>query len=297
MPLIIPHGKDISEFAQIMCILMMQESIEENKKKADIFESQYNKLKQEFKEYIETSRKNEEKRRQEMKADFSKRLLVVADSLNRTAGLNSEAPCEMVKNYSDNIRKNIEAVYNQMLSASGLAPIQPVKGDKFDEQKHLAVGLEYGTAYPNNTIFRVIRKGYFLESNVVRPAEVIVMKNSTVQKVIKKRLWERFMDWINPARLVLAEINQKLDILERMHKEKIEKIAMDIESLINTVHELDAKAKQADEFGRMQKERIEKIAMDIESLRNIVHELDAEAKQIDEFGRIQKERIEKIPWI
>jgi molecular chaperone GrpE len=273
---------------------MVQESIEEIKKRADGLESQYNKLKQEFKDYIENSRKNEDKRRQEIKTDFSKRLLVVADSLNRIAGLNNDATCEIVKNYSSNIRTNIEVIYNQMLSASGLIAIEPAKGDKFDEQKHMAVGVEYGTTYPDNTIYSVIRKGYIHENNLVRPAEVIVMKNSTEQKVIRISMLDRLLRWFKPAKFQFTEINQKLDERERLHKARLEKITLDIESLRNTVHELDAKAKQRDEFERIHKERLEKIALDMDILINKINELGVNAKQTNASERIHKE---KIPWI
>ncbi len=276
---------------------MVQESIEEIKRKAELFESQYNKLKQEFRDYIETCRKNEEKKRLDIKADFSKRLLVAADSLNRISGSDNEAPCELVKNYSENTRKNIEAVYNQMLTASGLSQIEPKPGEKFDDKRHTAIGLEYGTKYPDNTIFRVIRKGYLLENNVIRPAEVIIMKKPVERKVIETGAWDRFFRWIKPANPVFAEINRKMVELEQMQKEKIDKIALDMESLRKTVHELDAKAKQTSEFERIQKENTAKIAQNIESLKNMIHELDAKAKQTSEFERIQKEKIDKIPWM
>lgn len=275
---------------------MVQESIEEIKKKAERFESQYNKLKQEFRDYIETCRKNEEKKRHEIKTDFSKRLLVVADSLNRISG-SDETPCELVKNYSENTRKNIEAVYNQMLTASGLSQIEPKLGEKFDELRHNAIGLEYGTKYPDNTVFRVIRKGYLLENNVIRPAEVIIIKKPLERKVIEAGVWDRFFRWIKPAKPIFAEINRKIVELEQIQTEKIDKITLDMESLRNTVHELDAKTKQTSEFERIQTEKIDKIAQNIESLRNMIHELDGKTKQLNEFERIQTEKIDKIPWM
>lgn len=276
---------------------MVQESIEEIKKKAERFEFQYNKLKQEFRDYIETCRKNEEKKRHKIKADFSKRLLVVADSLNRLSGSDNETPCELVKNYSENTRKNIEAVYNQMLTASGLSQIEPKLGEKFDEQRHTAIGLEYGTKYPDNTVFRVIRKGYLLENNVIRPAEVIIIKKPLERKVIEAGVWDRFFRWIKPAKPMFAEINRKIVELEQKQTEKIDKITLDMESLRNTVHELDAKTKQTSEFERIQTEKIDKIAQNIESLRNMIHELDGKAKQPNEFERVQTEKIDKIPWM
>ena len=120
-------------------VLMEQENSDELRKKADKFESQYSKLKQEFKDYIEVNRKNEEKKRVEIKTDLSRKLLTVADSLTRITGSDNEQTCEMMKNYSDNLLKNIEAVYNQMLYASGLTPIEPGAGDKFSK-----------STYPNN---------------------------------------------------------------------------------------------------------------------------------------------------
>lgn len=274
---------------------MVQESIEEIKKKAERFEFQYNKLKQEFRDYIETCRKNEEKKRHEIKADFSKRLLVVADSLNRISG-SDETPCELVKNYSENTRKNIEAVYNQMLSAAGLSSIEPVEGDKFDEQKHIAVGLEYGTKYSENTIFRVIRKGYLVENNVVRPAEVIISKNPSEQKAIKIGLWDRFIRLVKPEKAKFSEIYEKMDELERTQKEKIDKIALDMESLRLSIRELDEKAKQMNEFDRLQKEKLDRISQDMESLGYTIHELGIKQERA-KSELMQKEKLEKIPWI
>jgi len=170
---------------------MEQETSEDLRKKADKFESQYNKLKQEFKDYIEASRKNEAKKRLEIRIDLSKRLLVVADSLTRIAGSDNEQACEIMRNHSDSIRKNIEVIYHQTLNASGLAPIEPRAGDKFDEKKHIAAGLEYSTKYPENSIFTIVRKGYLFENNVIRPAEVIVSKYPAEQKMIKPGFWDR----------------------------------------------------------------------------------------------------------
>lgn len=177
-------------------VAMEQENLDEIRKKADKFESQYNKLKQEFKDYIEASRKNEDKKRLEIRTDVSKRLLVVADSLTRMTGSDNEQACEIMRNHSDNIRKNIEVIYQQMLNASGLAPIEPIVGDKFDEKKHIAVGLEYSTKYPQNSIFRIVRKGYLFENNVIRPAEVIVSKESVEEKMIKPGFWDRLIGMI-----------------------------------------------------------------------------------------------------
>ncbi|VVB87786.1 Protein GrpE [uncultured archaeon] len=175
---------------------MEQQTVEELKQKADKFESQYNKLKQEFKEYIEVSRRTEEKRRVEIRTDLSRKLLVVADSLTRITVSDNGQSCENMKDYSDNFRKNIEVIYDQMLHASGLIPIEPGAGDKFDDQRHIAVGFENRTEYPRNSIIQIVRKGYLCENNVIRPAEVIISKEPAEQKTIKPGFWDRLIGLI-----------------------------------------------------------------------------------------------------
>lgn len=254
---------------------MVQENIEEVQKKVEKFETQYNKIKQEFKDYIETSKKNEDKKRLDIRSDISKRLLVVADSLNRIGGSGNASSCELMKCYTENIRKNIDAVYGQVLSASGLTTIEPMAGDKFDEQKHIAIGLEFGAKYSDNTVFKVVRKGYLLENNVVRPAEVIISKSPILQQAVKPGLWDRLLRIIKPERVHLSGIKQDMDELDRKNKEKIDKLALDIES---------------------QKEKIDIIIKEIESLRIGLQENNVKPEKAKEPQR-QLEKFDKIPWI
>lgn len=222
--------------------VMEQNNIEEIRKKAERFESQYNKLKQEFKDYIEASRRNEGAKRQELKTDTAKKLLVVADSLSRVSAAYNNISCEIVKSYSENLKKNMDAIYSQLLSASGLTPVEPAAGDKFDDKMHIATGLEYGAAYPENSVFRVIRKGYRIENNIVRPAEVIVSKRPVeVIRVARPGLWDRILRRISPAKQRFAEINQRVDEFERVQKENIGKLTQDISSLRNIIMELEEK--------------------------------------------------------
>lgn len=168
------------------------------------WKSRYDKLRQEFRDYIETSRRNEEKKREELRIDLAKKLLVVADSLSRITAADDNNPynstCD-IKSYSENLKKNIDAIYGQLLSASGLTSIEPAAGDKFDDRIHNAIGVEYSTVYPENSVFRVIRRGYHVENTVIRPAEVIVSKRPVeVPKVGKPGLLGRILRWIRPSR-------------------------------------------------------------------------------------------------
>jgi len=235
---------------------------------------QYNKLRQEFKDYIETTRRNEEIKRQELKVDSAKKLLVVADSLSRITAAYNNISCDIVKSYSENLEKNRDIIYSQLLSASSLTPIEPATGDKFDDKMHSAIGLEYGTAYPENSVFRVIRKGYRIEDTVVRPAEVIISKRPVEAIKVKKLglcLWDRILRWISPAKLRFAEVNQRIDEFERLQKEKVEELTQNISSLKT---QLEAKNQKVDELERLWKEEIERLGQNISSLRSILMELE-----------------------
>lgn len=237
---------------------MALENIDEFQNKAERFELQYNKLRQEFKDYLEISKKNEEKKRLEIRSDISRRLLVVADSLTRLTGHENSGSCDLIKDYTDNIRKNIDTVYIQLLLASGLTPIEPRAGDKFDDQKYLAIGLEYSAKYPDNSVFKVVRKGYLIDNIIVRPAEVIISKNSTPQKGMKEAFWNRLLRIIKPEKVNLFDLRD-LDELNRKQRENIERLSLDIESIKNSIRELDAKSKQKNELDILEKERIDKM--------------------------------------
>jgi molecular chaperone GrpE len=220
---------------------MEQDDLQEIKKRAEKFESQYNKVKQEFKDYIETSRKNEAQYQTEIKTKIAKKLLVVADSLDRIYRADSTVSCDIVRNYSENFKNNIDAISSQLLSASGLTPIDTKEGEQFDENIHLPIGLEYSSAHPENSVIRVIRKGYRIENNVVRPTEVIVSKPLGEVKVPGPGLWDRFLRWINPSKYRYQEIHQIIDELDGAQKEKIETLSQTIDSLRNTVMQLEEK--------------------------------------------------------
>ncbi|MCK4937140.1 MAG: nucleotide exchange factor GrpE [Methanosarcinales archaeon] len=235
--------KNISGICRTYIVLVMMEenNIQEIKKKADSFESQYTNLKQEFKDYIESSRKNEAKIQQEIKKDFVKRLLVVADSFDRISKQNNDAHCDVVRKYSENIKENVDVIYNQLLSAAALTPIDPEAGDEFDANKHMAVGLEYSIVYPENSVIRTVRKGYSSENNVVRPCEIIVSKRPIGVNIMKLGSWNRFLRWINPSKYLLKELNENIIELEGLQKENIEKLTRDLNSLSNSLIGLEEK--------------------------------------------------------
>ena len=147
------------------------ELIERNKE----LESQIQRLKQEFKQYCESVKRNEEKNKQKMKIDVVKKLIPIADTLDRAIKINNHSFLKIGQKKLDNIKKNMETTYMQLLSSLDIVEINPKIGEELIYEKHIAI-KKRNSLYPDNVIIECVRKGYLLNGVVVRPAEVIVSK-------------------------------------------------------------------------------------------------------------------------
>jgi len=152
----------------------LDESTEKNKK----LEPQIQRLKQEFKEYCEIVKRNEEKNKQKMKADIVKKLIPIADTLDRAIKINNHSFLKIGQKKLDNIKKNMENTYAQLLSSLDIVEINPKIGEELIYEKHIPL-KKRDSLYPDNIIIECVRKGYTLDGVVVRPAEVIVSKYSS----------------------------------------------------------------------------------------------------------------------
>jgi len=255
---------------------------------SDEWKSRYDKLKAEFKDYIERSRREEEAKMAELRVDLAKKLLPVADSLARVSAIyessNDNNGCEVIRSYSENIRKNIEVIHDQLLSAMSITPIEPAAGDKFDDRLHTAVGLEYGTIYPANSVFRVIRRGYRVGDNIVRPAEVIVSKRPleapAVRKARKAGLLERIARRVRPTKHRLIALNQRMDEFEHAQTDKLERLIQDVSTLKTKLEAGNQRLNEL-ESTRAGAEEIAVIKEEIASLRAIIKELELRAEKVE----------------
>ena len=285
---------------------------------SDEWKSRYDKLKAEFKDYIERSRREEEAKMAELRVDLAKKLLPVADSLARVSAIyensNDNNSCEVIRSYSENIRKNIEVIHDQLLSAMSITPIEPAAGDKFDDRLHTAVGLEYGTIYPANSVFRVIRRGYRVGDNIVRPAEVIVSKRPleapAVRKARKAGLLERIARRVRPTKHRLIALNQRMDEFEHAQTDKLERLIQDVSTLKTKLeagnqrlNELESTRAGAEEIAVIKEEiaslkarikelesraeKVEVLAQDINSLRTTLEELEGRIAPLPLQGEVQ----------
>lgn len=139
------------------------EEIEEMKKEIESLTKRCEMLKYEFKMYKERIMGEAERKEKKIKLEFSKKLFIVVDALDRAS------------NYKQfkNEKENIGLVYNQLLQTLGITSIVPSPGDRFDDWRYTAI-RRVQNKLPDNSVVSVVRKGYYLNEDILRPAEVIV---------------------------------------------------------------------------------------------------------------------------
>ena len=106
---------------------------------------------------------------------FLRELLPVKDSL--------ELGIAALEDQLDDMEKVREGqqltlnMLNDVLGRFGVEEIDPM-GEMFDPERHEAMRVEANTEAPDNHVIRVHQKGYLLNDRLLRPARVVVSKNS-----------------------------------------------------------------------------------------------------------------------
>lgn len=100
---------------------------------------------------------------------FSGELLAVKDSLEAAISVENAT----LESYRDGVEltlKQLASVFEKF----NLVELNPV-GEKFDPNRHQAIGAIESDAEPN-TVINVLQKGYMLNERILRPALVMVAK-------------------------------------------------------------------------------------------------------------------------
>lgn len=107
---------------------------------------------------------------------FANELLPVKDSLE--LGLQAAAGEEGAL---DKLREGTELTLKMLTSAMGKFGIKEVdpSGQPFDPQLHQAMTLQESREHAPNTVVAVMQKGYLLNDRLIRPAMVVVAKESS----------------------------------------------------------------------------------------------------------------------
>jgi molecular chaperone GrpE len=127
---------------------------------------------------LENIKKRQEREISELRQfaneNLLKELLPVLDNLERAQehGRQSEAP-EALMEGLDLVNQD----FLKVLGRFGVTPINSV-GERFDPAYHHAVMEEEAPEVEDQTVLKELQKGYFLQNRLLRPAMVVVSRNT-----------------------------------------------------------------------------------------------------------------------
>jgi molecular chaperone GrpE len=105
---------------------------------------------------------------------FAGEVLAVRDSLEHARAVDMQASGVAAK-VMEGIDLTIKLT-DSIFGKFGLLPVAPQIGEKFDPERHQAMGLTETTEFPANSVVSLMQKGYLLNGRLLRPALVFVSK-------------------------------------------------------------------------------------------------------------------------
>ncbi|RKZ43329.1 MAG: nucleotide exchange factor GrpE [Gammaproteobacteria bacterium] len=104
---------------------------------------------------------------------FINELLPVLDSMEM--GIVASVEAEDVNSLREGLELTLK-MFCTSLEKSGVHPVNPQKGDKFNPEQHEAMTMQEVDDAESGTVVTTLQKGYELNGRLIRPAMVIVAK-------------------------------------------------------------------------------------------------------------------------
>ena len=259
------------------------------------------KMKSDFARYKERTQNEGEAIRRKTSGELVRQLLTVVDTLERAVysydrGAGGAGGCEVVDRMVEGTRSSMEMTYNQLLDASGIVPIAPSAGERFDDELHTAIETTQDPLLPDKTILSLVRKGYMLNNELIRPAEVVISRgggepvdggrdgeNDGAKRTREAKpgtIISRFM-----RRFVKRSLEVELtEIAEREQKlgERARELVRNEEILRSSVKELDlqeSEFKKIEEEWTKRKEESELGVLELEQRKEVLKSEIRESKR------------------
>jgi molecular chaperone GrpE len=103
-----------------------------------------------------------------------KELVVVVDTLERVFELAEQQPGSV----SEGVMRGLRSVYDLLLQTLGRYGLKPLEiAGAFDPHTQMAMGTEPHPELADGAVSRVMQRGYLLDGQVLRAAQVVVVKN------------------------------------------------------------------------------------------------------------------------
>lgn len=269
----------------------------EIQEKSDQYESQYLALKKEFKDFIEATRRNDDLRKKELQADQAKKLLLLADSLCRMTRARDKKICGEIDKVHENYLLNIEGLYQQLLSSSGLTPINPAPGTTFDDSFHMAIGLEYNSIYPEDTIFSVIRRGYTREHVIIRPAEVIISKKTRgAVPAVNPGFFSHLKTRLFSSQKRFETLNNQIDQLAHNESEHVIRLEKELKVIKESMAQYEEEKHDLNNIITEQAELLEKLEKDSDQVKEELLRITRKIVEIEEKAKEEKNHLNYDDW-
>ena len=108
---------------------------------------------------------------------FALEMLAVKDSLERARAIQLQEGVSLVEKMFEGLDLTLKLMDSIFLKFA-LTTVEPQKGDKFSPEKHQAMSTLESDEIPANHVLTTVQKGYTLNDRLLRPAMVIVSKDT-----------------------------------------------------------------------------------------------------------------------
>jgi molecular chaperone GrpE len=132
-------------------------------------EDRYKRALADLDNYRKRAARDLERRIDESREAVIRDWLDVVDSIDRALRIEPENPA------AEGLRQVLEQM-EAILARQGVQRTGRT-GERFDPERHEAVGVHHSDEAPDQTVVDVARSGYTIGDRVMRPAEVIVARN------------------------------------------------------------------------------------------------------------------------
>lgn len=158
-------------------VVVPKKELDEKEELIKSLEAKSQKMKSDFSRYKERVEDKEEAIRRKAYSELAKRLLSVVDTLDRAKNsYKTDSGCEVVEKIAEGTRSNLESTFNQLLNTLEVTSIVPSAGERFNDELHTAIETTPNDFLPDKSIVSLVRKGYMLNGELIRPAEVVISR-------------------------------------------------------------------------------------------------------------------------
>lgn len=220
-------------------VVVPKNELDEKEETILSLEAKCQKMKSDFTRYKERIKDSEKATQEKMRGELAKRLLSVADTLDRA--MNSykiDSGCEVVGKMAEGTRSNLEMTFNQLLNALEVTSIAPPSGERLNDELHTAIETTQNNFLPDKTIVSLVRKGYMLNGELIRPAEVVISRYDEQKEEAKSKSESILTKFVRSIESKL--FNRKFKELDAREVE----LSKNEEMLRTTAKDLDAREEE-----------------------------------------------------